>query len=402
MRRRAWLSSAVLLAVVAALGLAGCSAEQQPAPAPRIIEPAPPIPAPRTPEPAPAAADLMITPESVAGDDSTAALQAALDGLGPGQTVLFAPGEYRHAKVLTVRVPDVTIAGPGAQLIATDEEHSAFHIAADGVTVQGLSFGVQATSERWYAWEQMKVRISTAGVVLRDVTVTGSAASGIFVGDGAADFTLDHVVVRDTRADGIHITDGAHGGRVDSPLVERSGDDGVAVVSYGTDDEVSRDITVTSPTVNGTTWGRGISVVGGERITYTDVDVRDTNAAGIYLAVEGDPYNTRSVSDVRVQGGMVSGANYNSEIDHGGVLVYNGRSGEDLTGVVVDAVTVRGTRPSASQSVAIFAVDGSVSGVTLSDMVIEGGPGRPFATRGGPTDYSLDRWQVDGQAYQPD
>ena len=55
MRRRAWLSSAVLLAVVAALGLAGCSAEQQPAPAPRIIEPAPPIPAPRTPEPAPAA-----------------------------------------------------------------------------------------------------------------------------------------------------------------------------------------------------------------------------------------------------------------------------------------------------------------------------------------------------------
>lgn len=394
MRRRAWLSLATVLAVVPVLWATGCTAPGPTEPPHSMA--AAPLPEPRDPAPAPAA-DVTITPQTA---DSTRALQSTLDTLTPGQTLVLMPGEYRQDTVLTVRVPNVTIAGPGAVLMATDEERSSFHIAADGVTVQGMTFAVQSTSQRWTAYEQMRVRVSGhTGVVLRDITVTGSAAAGIFVGDGAADFTIDHAVVRDSRADGIHITGGSHDGLVTSPLVERTGDDGVAVVSYGTDDQTCRDVTIDSPVVNGTTWGRGISVVGGERITYRDVDVRDTNAAGIYLAVEGNPYNTRSISDVRVEGGTVVGANYNSDIDHGAVLIYNGRRGEDLTTALVEGVTVKDTRESASHNVGVLAEGGAVSGIMLSDLLIEGGPDQPFSARADADTYSLQHWKVDGRAY---
>jgi hypothetical protein len=399
MRRRAWLSLATVLAAASVLWVGGCTAPG-PTEAPPSTAAAPlPLPQPREPRPAPSA-DVTITPESVAGDGR--ALQAALDRLTPGQTAVLTAGEYQQDGVLTVRVPDVTIAGPGAVLVATDEQRSAFHVAADGVVVQGITFGVRSTSQRWTEYDQMRVRVSGySGVTLRDITVSGSAASGIFIGDGAADFTVDHVVVRDTRADGIHITGGSHDGTVDSPLVERTGDDGVAVVSYGSDSEVCRDITVLSPTVNGTTWGRGISVVGGERITYQDVDVRDTNAAGIYLAVEGDPYDTRSTSDVLVRGGTVTGANYNADIDHGAVLVYNGRDSEDLTSVAVEGVAVRDTRRSASASVAIRDEGGAVSGVALRNLVVEDGPADPLLARAAARDYTVENWRVNGQDYQP-
>ena len=305
--------------------------------------------------------------------DDTAALQAALDALSPGGVLVLRAGTYRHGDVLAVRVPGVRIEG-AARLLATTEERSAFHIAAPGIVVDGIAFGVASTTRRWFAFEQMKIRVSADDTVLRDVVVEGSAAAGIHIGEGAGGFTVERASVSNTRADGIHVTGAAHDGVIDRATTAATGDDGVAVVSYATDPGPCRNIAVRSPTVLGTTWGRGISVVGGENVVYTDITVQDTDSAGVYVAVEPDPYFTRSVREVRVIGGTVERANRNAGIDHGSVLVYLGRADHEIVDVRIEGLQITGTRRSASSDVTVRSDGVPPRFLTFADLEIEDGP----------------------------
>ncbi len=329
--------------------------------------------------PAPASAVEPFGGYADDGVDDTAALQAALDALPPGGRLQLGPGTYQHDDVLVVRVPGAVVAGPGARLLATDEERSAFHVAASGVVVADLVLDVATTTRRWFALDQMKLRVSAStGVVLRDVVVEGSAAAGIHIGDGARAFRVERAVVRDTRADGIHITGAAQDGLVDRPTTAGTGDDGVAVVSYGTDPGPCRGITVRSPRVLGTLWGRGVSVVGGEDITYTDVLVRDTDSAGVYVGVEPDPYYTRSVRRVRISGGTVEGANRNGAIEHGAVVAYLGRAGHELTDVRIDGLRITGTRPTAPSQVTVRSEGGPPRFLVFAGLEFGSGPAVRF------------------------
>lgn len=309
------------------------------------------------------------------GTDDTAALQSALDGLRSGDTLNFAPGKYLHSGVLTVRVPGVKLIGSAAKLVAIDETRSAVRLDADNVTVTGLTFGVATTTRRFEAPEQQKLWISGhSGAVLSDITITGSAAAGIFV-DGASRFRIERANVRDTRADGIHITGGSHDGLIERPTVSRTGDDGVAVVSYQRDVVPCSSIRINAPQVFGTTWGRGLSVVGGKNITYTDVLVEESNAAAVYIAVEGDPYFTRAVEDVAITGGRLRRSNYNAAIDHGAILIYAGRSAVPLRGVTIQNLSVEDTRTDASHDVGVIAVDAvSPQGLRFNRVRFSGGP----------------------------
>ncbi|MGY1856613.1 glycosyl hydrolase family 28-related protein [Modestobacter sp. SYSU DS0290] len=314
--------------------------------------------------------------------DDTRALQRAFDTVPTGTTLVFRPGAtYLHSDVLRVTRPDLSIAGTGATLTATRETRSALHVSGSRVTLTGLTLALPTSTQRYHAYEQMKVRVSGDDVVLRDVHVRGAAAAGIYVGNGAARFLLDRVTVADTRADGVHVTGGARDGKVVSPVTTNTGDDGVAVVSYRADGRPVERVTISSPRVNGTTWGRGISVVGGRDITYTDVDVRDTDAGGIYLGSEGDPYWTFPSERVLVDGGRVTAANANATKDHGAVIVYAGNPGTRTTDITVRRLTVEGTRATAPWDVGVLADPGAtVARVTLSELTLAGGAKAPFWT----------------------
>jgi hypothetical protein len=307
--------------------------------------------------------------------DDGAALQEALDSLVPGQTLRFPPGTYRHSTVLTVRVAGVHLAGD-ATLLATSETASAFAITADDVSVTGLTFGITATTGRHNEPAQHKIWVDGhRGLTMTDVTVTGSAAAGVFV-QGAVSFRLTRVRVSDTRADGIHMTGGATDGEIDDAVVSRSGDDGIAVVSYSSDPGPCARIHVRSPRIAGTTWGRGISVVGGESVAYTDVDVSDTDAAAVYLGVEGDPFYTRATTGVSVGGGRIEKANRNRTIDHGAVLVLSGRRGVPVSDLTVAQLTISDTRATASHVVGVVATDGAAAPTDLrfEGLTVSGGP----------------------------
>ncbi len=323
--------------------------------------------------------------------DDTAALQKAFDSAPAGAPVYLTPGRsYPHANVLHLRVPGLHVTGAGV-LLATSESRSSVWIESDNVLVDGgVVIRTARTTQRWSAWEQMGVRVvGHQGVVLRGIVVDGSAAAGIYIGNQASQFVLDQVTVRNTRADGIHMTMGAHDGQVISPTVANTGDDGVAVVSYSSDGAACHDITVKAPRVLGTTWGRGLSVVGGTRITETDIDVERTSAAGVYVASEGSPWYTAAPQSVSIAGGSISGANTDAGVDHGAVLVMSG-----AVGYAPDAVTIRGlaissTRASASRDIGVITYGTAPKSILFADLAITGGPRSAYEGNTPQTSYQV-------------
>ena len=151
-------------------------------------------------------------------------------------------------------------------------------------------------------------------------------------------------------------------------------------MSYKKDGVQCARIQIVSPVVNGTTWGRGISVVGGDDVSYSDVRIRDTDAAAVYLGSEAE-YDTFGSRRVLVSGGTITGANRNVKKDHGAVLVYAGNPGTETRDVTVQGLTVTDTRSTATWNLGVLAAKGStVSRVSLTGITLDGGPARPFYT----------------------
>lgn len=358
-----------------------------------------PLPAP-PPQPAVDSTVVSVHSFGAVGDgrtDDTAALQRAFDQAPSGATLQLPAGAvFLHSDVLHLRRAGLHVTGPG-ELRAIREARSSIWIEADDVTLDGgLRLTMSGTTKRWDAWEQMRIRVMPVrGTVLRQISIDGSAAAGIYLG-GASNFTLDQVSVAHTRADGIHMTGGSHDGQVLSPTVTDTGDDGVAVVSYGQDGAAVHDITVRSPTVLGTNGGRGISVVGGERITYTDIDVERSSAAAVYIASEGAPWFSAAPRQILVAGGTIRGANTDKGIDHGAVLVLAGDE-HPPQDVVIRDLDISGTRASASRSVGVVTYGTPPRGVILDRLRITGGPASYY--QGNTTSgYLTSGWAVDGRA----
>ena len=301
--------------------------------------------------------------------DSTAALQAMFDKLKAGDTLTLENKTYQHSGVLYIRVAGVTINGNGATLAATNDATSSVQILADNVTLSNLTLTAPLTGPRYYAPEQHSLVVMGDHATVNDVNVIGAAGSGVFI-YGAGYFELNNVSVTRSRADGIHMTNGAHDGVLNNVRTEWTGDDGIAVVSYANDKAMSRNITINSPTVAGTTWGRGISVVGGQNITYRNITVSDTNAAGVYIATEST-YNTRAVSGVTIDGGTITNADTNPAIVHGAVLVYAGNPGSGVSAVTVKGLTIVNTPATAGWVLGVLRDGGiAVSGIVFDTITI--------------------------------
>lgn len=303
--------------------------------------------------------------------DDTAALTEALAGVEPGQQLVFADGaNYLTSDLLILEVDDVDLVG-AATITSTDEERSSFQIAGDGSGVYGLTFDTEGVSKRWDTWDQQRVHITGDDVVLDGVVSANSAAAGVFVSGGATGFVLNDVTVLDSMADGIHMTQGASNGRVIDPVVRGAGDDGVAVVSYAQDGPASSNIEVIRPVVSEND-ARGISVVGGTNVRFSDIDITASAAAAVYIAAEAE-WGTTSTSGVVVQGGTITGANTKAEIDHGAVLVY--ASTGTVKNVQVAGLDVVNTRTGASRQLGVVTGDPSaVTEVEFTDITVQGGP----------------------------
>lgn len=236
--------------------------------------------------------------------DDTGALQAALNGVPPGTILEFPRGTYAFSKVLTLARNDVVLRGSDAVLKAREPDQQALTISGDRAAVIGLTLRGIA-GDRLTSRESAQLVITGRHVQIIGNTVSGGASAGIFA-FGARDFRIAGNNVFATKADGIHITEGARDGVVEGNLVHETGDDLIAVVSYrprpghGAKSTLSRDILIQGNTVWGNTWGRGITVVGGEDVAIIGNSVRKVPAAaGIYLSQE-QAYRTYGDRRIRV------------------------------------------------------------------------------------------------------
>lgn len=166
------------------------------------------------------------------------------------------------------------------------------------------------------------------------------------------------------------MTNGSNNGTVNNPITEGTGDDGVAVVSY-TGEPLCHDIIINSPTVKSNVFGRGISVVGGQNISYRNISVANTYGAGVYIATEAGNDPTLSVNTVDVTGGTVTGANNNTQIVHGALLVYNGNGNSSINNVTLSGLTVANTPAAAQRNVGVIIDSGSVSKIAFNNIALQ-------------------------------
>ena len=332
--------------------------------------------------------------------DDSAALQRALDSLQSGDTLVIRAGKtYRHSDVLTIRNAGAHLRGPGT-LLATDEAKSALSIEADDVIIDGgLELKINQTTRRWDAPAQNKLNLlGHSGAVVRGISIDGAAAAGLFI-FGAANYLIEDVTVENTRADGIHNTHGAHHGIIRRAHVRNVGDDGIAVVSYGQDKAWCHDIEIESPRFYGNMWGRGFTVVGGEDITWRDIYAENSNAAALYISVEGDPWNTHPTRRVKVLGGELKNSNLSATVDHGAVLIYNARPDFLIEDVTIENLKIVDTNLKASRQIGILiGKSGGVKNITMNNFAISGGPANLFVSDAPKQNYTTGAWTFNGVA----
>ena len=327
--------------------------------------------------------------------DDTTALNNVIAACNAGDTIAIVAGKiYRHTASLSINKAGITIKGYGV-IYGSAEATSGVWISADNITIDGVTFRVGPTTQRWQTIDQHKLTLNTSvsGAIVRNVIIDGSAGAGIFV-YGATNYVISDVIVRNTRADAIHNTHGSTNGLIQRPIVRNPGDDGVAIVSY--EDTVippCSNIHVQSPKLFASTWGRGISVVGGQNIVFSDIYIWRSAAAAVYIACESS-YTTFGVSNVWVMGGEIRNANTDTSVNHGAVLVNNSRAGFSITDVYIEGLRIYDTRSTANRDVGVLQNAGTISRIQLADIAITAGTGSPYL--GTATLVNRTGWTQDG------
>ncbi|HLN22585.1 MAG TPA: right-handed parallel beta-helix repeat-containing protein [Patescibacteria group bacterium] len=242
--------------------------------------------------------------------DDTAALQRAFDRVGSGAILEFPPGTYLYSRVLTLARDDIVLRGDHATLQARNPEAQALVFKGDRTAALWLTLRGAART-RLGTPESAQMVVKGRWVQLVGNTVSAGASAGIFV-FGGQDFRIVGNRVHGTLADGIHMTEGARRGLVEGNVVYGTGDDMIAVVSYrpsvlSADNRgLAGDILIENNDVSGNSWGRGITVVGGEHVAITRNRVSQVwGAAGIYVAQESS-FKTYGNTNIYIGGNSVS------------------------------------------------------------------------------------------------
>lgn len=272
------------------------------------------------------------------GIDDTAAIQAVLDTLNPGDALVFdLPGVYQHNTAFHIRRPGVIFDGGSvAEFRGTNVSDQAILIESDDVEVRNTIIN-NVTDQRRNEPKQKGIaaystnsgitrlhRISILSNIIRGdgttsdpgtPTQAATSSNAIFLYNTDGFVVAGNTVYR-SLADGIHMTGGSRNGRVINNTIQEGGDDGIAIVSQldkvvasqpdpgaylGTVDPTrSTNILIYNNTVKGNYLGRGIAVVGGKDITIEkNSSLQITHGAGIYIARETG-YNTMGDKNVYI------------------------------------------------------------------------------------------------------
>jgi hypothetical protein len=312
-------------------------------------------------------------------NDSTNAFNAAITAAGAGGTVWIPPGTYDIPGHITVN--DVTVEGAGMWYSTiTGAEPGFFGLGTPsscGVpnNAPGVSTNVHLSNFAIFGNVQIRNdcdQDNGIGGAMSDSTVSNIWIEHMKVGawmDGPmTNLTFSGMRIRDTTADGINL----HGGVTDSTITDSSirntGDDGIALWA---DSSLGADAydTISDNTLQQQQLANGIAVYGGNNNTVTGNLVEDTGinqGGGITVAQRftSTPVGLTTISNnTMIRDGQLD-PNWQFGV---GALWFDGSQG-----AVTGPINVTNALIEQSPFEAVQWVEGTVSGVSLNDVTIDG------------------------------
>ncbi len=173
---------------------------------------------------------------------------------------------------------------------------------------------------------------ATSGVLIDGVWVANTFGAGI-LGANAGHAVIRNCRLTGTYADAIHIARQSVNILAQNNFVRNSGDDGLAIVTY--DSTGCHDIVFRNNTVWFNYWGRGITLIGGDRNILENNLVIDGGRAGLLIAVE--EYNgkiTPYVTNFVVQNNRVVRCGDITTPNRGGISLWGNVETSRMSGAV--------------------------------------------------------------------
>lgn len=278
----------------------------------------------------------LIATFGCAGDGTTddgAKIQAALQGLTAGDVLVFDAGHtfYHTNRIVPTSTVGFTVYGYNSTLLAKNDRGNALCIQAANSTWIGLEHKVGSNpngrsgdnlNDAMWAMTRVGGDSGTGiiqGIRLFGTKSTNSPASGYFFYH-CQNYTTTDITGTNALADGLHNTSEATYFIHNRPNMITVGDDGFSVVSYTSDAYASSNGEFNRPYLSGNSHGRGMAVVGGHDIAWNDININNSDAAGILIGDENDADHTYPVSNISVARGIVKDANITRNPDQGSLI----------------------------------------------------------------------------------
>jgi hypothetical protein len=276
----------------------------------------------------PAANDISITSYGAVASGTTNNLSAIQNAINAaksrGVNVFIPAGTFGYSGVIQLPGP-VKIYGTGATSIlrALDAYNETIMVRGSGSSISYLKLTIGWNGVgRQDPYECQRITLLGAtNWVVDHVIIDGGSAAGIMADAGASQGKITNTLVQNTLADSIHMTGASNFIQINNNETNNSGDDGIAVVSYGTG-AVVHDITASNNHIHNNKGGRGMTVVGGNNITYTNNYIHDMmNGASCFYVAQESSYSTNIATNVTIQNSTVKNCGGMGG-NHGGILVW--------------------------------------------------------------------------------
>ncbi|SHL25334.1 choice-of-anchor D domain-containing protein [Actinacidiphila paucisporea] len=307
--------------------------------------------------------------DATGGADATAAFNAAIAAAGSGGTVWIPPGTYNIPGHIIVN--NVTVAGAGMWYSTVKGAAPGFYgnyqpNPSSNVHLQNFAiFGdVQERND--------SAQVNGIGGALSNSTVSSVWIDHLKVGawmDGPMDkLTFTGMRIRDTTADGINFHGGVTNSTVTNSEIRNTGDDGIATWADSSLGADAND-TISNNTVETQILANGIAIYGGHDNTVSGNLVMDTGLAqggGIHV---GQRFTSTPVGTTNITNNTIiraGGLDPNWQFGVG-ALWFDGSQGS-ITG----PINVSNALIEQSPYEAVQWVEGTISGVNLSNVTIAG------------------------------
>lgn len=318
--------------------------------------------------PGPQAGDLNILAYGAVGDgqtDNTTAIQNALNAAAAeGVGVYVPPGTFNFGNLLNVNGIRLNGASYATSILQSTGSNQTIQMGGTGAIIANLQFITTFTAGRQNdsLINSAIAAISATNCQVDHVLINGNFTGGIFsFGSSGCKFTNN--TIENTYADCIGNYYGSTNNLVDSNYIFNCGDDGISVVSYA-NESLNSGHTITNNVVQGNSWGRNFTVVGGKNITFTNnlADGNTANLACLYFAAENNgSASTLGVSNVTWNNGTIEQCGVSST-GYAALTMFNGySSGNALSNLTFEnsVIKVSGAEEG------IFISGANISGVSL-------------------------------------